>query len=317
MSSILNDLADENRVLFTVKLNPVQGSRFQPTGFPDLGAATYQSGNISCLLVESAQSMANRMEMTIWNEVEKRPMDQFKNLSHVIVESDKKFLTDSILEAHRLNSVYIEKSKNEDDTSFKEKLANEIEYFQDKPVNKKLFYKTILKYDVNCLLHGIFLESIGGRLRIPRSLSAFIEAENVNVAASGGVKFDHIEPGDDSKERTSSENYGNIPFPREEYTADVIKAYFSIDLSQIQGYGLGTDVETMLTLLALYKIRALIDGSLRLRTACDLEIDSASISACRPAGFKLPTLSAITESLESAISSCKKSMDVTTVNYTK
>ena len=36
---------DDNasRLLLTVPLRPVQGDRFQPTGFPSLGAATYQT----------------------------------------------------------------------------------------------------------------------------------------------------------------------------------------------------------------------------------------------------------------------------------
>src|SRR3954467_14309884 len=55
------------RLLFDVPVEAVQGSRFQPTGFPDLGAATYQAGDTDCLLVESAQSMANRLEATVWD----------------------------------------------------------------------------------------------------------------------------------------------------------------------------------------------------------------------------------------------------------
>src|SRR5690606_2266767 len=67
MSVDLKPLADVRRLLFEVPLQPMQGKRFQPTGFPDLGAATYQAGGTACLLVESAQSMANRLEETIWN----------------------------------------------------------------------------------------------------------------------------------------------------------------------------------------------------------------------------------------------------------
>ena len=51
------------RVLFAIPLRPVQGSRFQPTGFPGLGAATYQTPQGTSLLVESAQSMANLILM--------------------------------------------------------------------------------------------------------------------------------------------------------------------------------------------------------------------------------------------------------------
>ena len=39
----LKPLDKQTRLLFTVPLRPVQGDRFQPTGFPNLGAATYQT----------------------------------------------------------------------------------------------------------------------------------------------------------------------------------------------------------------------------------------------------------------------------------
>ena len=48
---------------------PLQGKRFQPTGFPSLGAATFQTADGLGLLVESAQSMANRIELTVWDDV--------------------------------------------------------------------------------------------------------------------------------------------------------------------------------------------------------------------------------------------------------
>ena len=35
-------LAGHPRLLVTAFLNPVQGTRFQPTGFPDLGHAAYE-----------------------------------------------------------------------------------------------------------------------------------------------------------------------------------------------------------------------------------------------------------------------------------
>lgn len=62
-----------SRELFDVELMPAAGSRFQPTGFPDIGAAVFQrpsgeSGWVDCLLVESAQSMANRLEAVAWDE---------------------------------------------------------------------------------------------------------------------------------------------------------------------------------------------------------------------------------------------------------
>ena len=57
------------RLLIEAELAPLQGTRFQPTGFPNLGAATYKAPNgVDMLLVESAQSVANRLEAVCWDE---------------------------------------------------------------------------------------------------------------------------------------------------------------------------------------------------------------------------------------------------------
>lgn len=58
------------------------------------------------------------------------------------------------------------------------------------------------KYDVNSLLHGVFLAKsnlAGGRLRLPRALSSFVEAKDASVAPSGGVKKDEVDPKGDAK----------------------------------------------------------------------------------------------------------------------
>ena len=53
MSIDLAPLEKSTRLLFTIELRPLQGDRFQPTGFPSLGAATYQSRDGAKLLVET------------------------------------------------------------------------------------------------------------------------------------------------------------------------------------------------------------------------------------------------------------------------
>jgi len=64
----IDPLKDQPRLLLQAKLKPIQGSRFQPTGFPDLGAATFDApDDKKMLLVESAQSMANRLETVCWD----------------------------------------------------------------------------------------------------------------------------------------------------------------------------------------------------------------------------------------------------------
>ncbi|HZZ77614.1 MAG TPA: type I-U CRISPR-associated RAMP protein Csb1/Cas7u [Gemmataceae bacterium] len=314
----LSPLDRATRLLMTVPLKPVQGDRFQPTGFPSLGAADYQKPTGKrTVLVESAQSMANRFEAACWDITANKPAAELTGISHVSVHQGNELLTDSMLEAHRLNSVYIEKSREE---FLGKTLAPEMGVDKAKPVNRKKFIEALVKYDVGCLIHGVFLESLDGRLRIARALSSFIEAVDVEIAASGGVKNDRVKA---TKEegKTSKEGFGNIPFARDEYVAERINLYINLDLTQIRGYGIGNKVERLLMLLALYKICKLIDGDLRLRTACDLVVDRDAKISIAPKEFTLPFLEDLIGKdskegeLQKAIKVCKDLMVHTTVNF--
>jgi CRISPR-associated protein Csb1 len=79
----IRQLDKTSRLLLTVPLKPVQGERFQPTGFPSLGAATYQTRDGQKLLVESAQSMANRLETTCWDFAANKPVPALDGISHI------------------------------------------------------------------------------------------------------------------------------------------------------------------------------------------------------------------------------------------
>lgn len=296
MSIDLNILDNSHRILFNIPLRPIQGDRFQPTGFPSLGAATYQTKEGTKLLVESAQSMANRLEASIWDEAAQKPVQDAEGIAYIRVERNGQFLTSSILEAHRINSPYLLEGS---DKAFFNELKASLGGLAEGPINRRLLAETLFKYDSNALLHGVFLakkELAGGRLRIARALSAFVEAEGVELAASGGVKNDHVNPSGDT-----SQGFGNVPFARDEYTAQKIVLYINLDLDQIRGYGLGQDATRLLVVLALYKLRALLSGSLRFRTACDLEPTEEIITAVRPAGFVLPTQAELAAALKEAI----------------
>lgn len=313
MTPDLSTLDNATKLLFAIELQPVQGERFQPTGFPSLGAATYETKTGTSLLVESPQSMANRLETTSWDEAKQTPKAILDGISYVRVERNGKYLTSSIEEAHRLNSVYIERSYLKGgQESLHAKIKAESNYDDSQPVDRKAFLRTVFKYDVNSLLHGVFLESIGGRLRIARALSAFIEAEHVHQAVSGGVKNDNVQPGKEET-RNASGGFGNVPFPREEFTANKITLFVNLDLAQIRGYGLGSDGERLLILLALFKLRVLLDGELRLRTACDFIGTTDTIVATRPPGFTLPSIAEIIKELTPALEKCRAEMVVSTV----
>src|ERR1043165_3584411 len=105
LATILDAVQDEPRLLIKASLRPVQGDRFQPTGFPDLGAALYRRpDDTEMLLIESAQSMANRMESVCWDQAGDRIIEPLSSLPHVVVALGNGQQTSSIQEAHRLNS---------------------------------------------------------------------------------------------------------------------------------------------------------------------------------------------------------------------
>ena len=293
----LSPLENEPRLLIEVALKPVQGDRFQPTGYPNLGHAVYESpdGQGQHVLVESAQSMANRLEAVCWDELADDWVPALKGLPLVkVIDENGKPLTNSLLEAHRLNSPYILEGQ---DKSIVEMLKKRLAAMEVGRVDLRELAKVLLEFDTNALLHGVFLakkDLAGGRLRLPRSLSAFIEAENARRVASGGVKNDSVNPSGET-----AKGFGNVPFTRDEWTAPKITAYFNLDLRQIRAFGLGTSVERLLIMLARFKIRKFLVEGLRLRTACDL--DAESILITRPDGFELPSLNNLQAELPEVI----------------
>lgn len=306
-------LKNEPRLLLEVDLTPVQGTRFQPTGFPDLGAADYQAPDgTRMLLVESAQSMANRLEAVCWDEAVEDWVAPLVGLPYIrVVDEDGKPITNSVLEAHRLNSPYILEGK---DRTFVNRLKTELGGLGKGRVDLQKLAVILLRYDANALLHGVFLakkDLAGGRLRLPRVLSSFIEARNANLAPGGGVKRDDYDPQGDTKK-----GFGHVPFHRDEYTGE-LTVYFNVDISQIRGFRLGEKVEALLIALSLFKIQRFLRDGLRLRTACDLE-PASELKVKRPENFEMPALDEIETALPALIEGAKEHFadpPVTQVRY--
>ncbi len=295
----------EPRVAIECELRPLQGDRFQATGFPDLGPARYQRPDgTEMLLVESAQSMANRLEAQCWDEANDDVVTILKGMPYVRVVHDGRTLTTSILEAHRVNSPYILESR---DKTFLNLLKDEARGLDWGPVDRTRLARMVFRYDPNSIVHGAFLakkDLAGGRLRLTRALTAFVEAEDVREAESGGVKNDYVNPGKESDEgRTAKEGFGNVPFHRTEFTARHIRAYFSLDLALLRGYRLPQAAYEFLVALSLWKVRRFLSGPHRYRTACDLE-PVGEPRVVRPDGLTLPDLAAIEAELAQSIRTC-------------
>jgi CRISPR-associated protein Csb1 len=294
-------LSKAPRLLLEAKLKPLQGHRFQPTGFADLGPARYTlPDGPEMLLVESVQSVANRMELACWDPAAADLIQELKGLPYLRVRSSNDgVLTTSVLEAHRINSEYVMKEARRPGAkkTFNEEFAEEIGYEKDGRVDWKKFYFGLFKYDPNSLIHGCFLEEIGGRLRATRILSGFIEGSGIAPAESGGVKNNIVQPGLKGGE-------GNVPFHRTEFVAKEITAYFNLDLALLRGYGLPDDATKLLIALSLFKIRRFLSAGLRLRTACDLEV-IGDVTVTRPEAFALSDEKPLLDECKRLIRNCK------------
>lgn len=301
MAVDFSGLSDAPRLLIEADLKPVQGDRFQATGFADLGPARYElHDGTQLLLVESAQSMANRMEAACWDEPAGGLISELQGLPYIEVRRDGAALTNSILEAHRINSPYILEG---DDASVFDALHEELAGMEIGPVDIGKLARALLRYDANAVLHGVFLakkQLAGGRLRLPRVISGFIEAGDVREVESGGVKNDRVDPSGDTRQ-----GFGNVPFHRTEFTAQRITAYFNLDLALLRGYGLGDDATVLLIALSLFKIRRFLSAGPRLRTACDLELTDG-LRVTRPDGFAVPEEKDLVQTVKSKIATCAK-----------
>lgn len=264
------------RTVLEVDLVPLAGHRFQPTGFPDLGAAEFDSADgTKALLVESAQSMANRLEATTWDDARADQPEALSALPYLrIVNAAGDFLSSSRLEAHRLASAYVMSGKvgGVDGVDGKAWMLERLGLVAGRPLDYRAVARACFALDPVSLLHGVFFarKEWPWQPKIARAVTSFIEAYQVIPAVSGGVKRDSVI--NEAKEGATTEGYGMVPYHRVEYTAGTITAYFAIDREQLRSYGLSESATALLEALAEYEIGTLFDRGLRLRTACDLAV---------------------------------------------
>jgi hypothetical protein len=161
------------------------------------------------------------------------------------------------------------------DETMKAWLGKQLEVNKQRPVRPWVLAQKLFDIDPGCILHGVFLEELDGRLRLPRMISGYIEAANPQTVNYGGVYRGEVTAKD------------NIPFSKQEFTSEDIRASFIIHLSTLQGHTLdkapsenekGTFNETnpkqaFLILWALYKIDRFLRKCLRLRSVCEFEAD--------------------------------------------
>lgn len=293
---MMDGLAGETRIVLKATYSPTVGSTFQPTGFPDLGAAEFDrpdanGGTHRALLVESVQSLANHLEGTAWDRATERPVAVIDDLPYVEVrdKDDEGFLTSSRLDPHRLAGAYVRNSLL-NGTGMVHVVTERLGLKKGVPIDWRGVYGGIFRLDPLCLVHGVFFSDPKwrefGNPKVRRAVTAVMEAHDVRPVVSGGVKRDDVNP-TKGESRTSTEGYGFVPFGRTEYTAERIELGVAVDVQQVRGYGLEHAETDLLLAVALWEVRMLLDQPLRLRTACDLDLDNVEVR--RPGGWELPS----------------------------
>lgn len=305
--NLVDELLRQDRVLISAELDLANGSFFQPTGFPDLGACIYtdRAGQRRCL-VESEQSMANRLEAVcmkapgVWRE----PLSGTLPVIHVR-DKKKRLLATNLTEPHRIASSYvlegaIKDQWTDEDTTLEAKLEDR--FGIDGKVwpldERDKLTQLVFALDPAAILHGFqFMQWEAVGLRAARLLHARLEATLEGEAGEvhyGLVKVDGIEP-DRSSEKKS--NKGQSIAPKARYVPTSIQATFEIDVLALREKSLVTvrngegasdtapnwGAQRFLLALALWKIHRFLTnapafdartgdsmGALRLRADCSL-----------------------------------------------
>jgi hypothetical protein len=138
----------------------------------------------------------------------------------------------------------------------------------------------LVRVDPGCVLHGVWFNEAsfaGGKVRLTRALSGYIEAEDPSTANFGFQKRDGVSDRTDKESGQSAvEGYGSVIGPKQHFTSPSVKAYFQIDLERLRSYGLTTQQVHALAAWAIYKIRRVLvasrDGVADLRTECKFEV---------------------------------------------
>lgn len=273
-------LTEDDRLIVQADWRPLLNDRFQPTTFPNLGAAEYTSQGETTLVVDSPQSMANRLEGLSWDEAAMRPRGPFQGLPYVEVRSAAtgQYLTSSRQEAHRLSGAWLRGSKTVEGQDWMAFLNERLGLAQDVPLDWRRVCRAVSDLDPFSLTHGVFFSDakIHGQPKIPRAITATMDALRAKSVTSGGVKKDAVGARNEFT-GGSGEGYGSIPYPRVEYTAEVIRSLFVLDVEQLRSYGLDAERTEILFLLGVWEIAQYVAKPRRHRTFCDLAPEKVHI----------------------------------------
>jgi CRISPR-associated protein Csb1 len=318
-------LKGESPLVLRATLQPIAGDRFQPAGFPEVGHVIYRAprkdgSTENVCIVDSAASMANHLESVCQRGA--HDLDLVEDLDGMPYircvtnttegkepTKDREVVVTSLTEGHRIASSYFLDGflLNGDGANTDTKLEGDLvtKFGIVLPGSSKAHpppekwwsvFKTIFEADPNSLVHGVLFPQ--WQIKIPRALTAHLEAFGAGRVDRSGVKFDRLG-------KTTS---GQPIFAIDDATAESIRATFVLDVSLIRSLGrkkgdaqlgLSEKQQEFLVALALWKVQKLLESPFRFRSGChlrrttlksngdDVEIDVDIQAAIQTASFRV------------------------------
>lgn len=321
-------LKGDSPLVLTATLEPIVGDRFQPAGFPEIGHVIYKAprkdGRIeNVCIVDSAASMANHLEAVCQRGAHDLDLvDELSGMPYIrcvtgdlvdgkLASDKRETIVTSLTEGHRIASSYfldgaaLKPDGSKGNGKFEADLIAKFGIVlpgssKAHPPQEKWWdvFKGIFEIDPNSLVHGVLFPK--WQIKIPRALTAHLEAFGAARVDRSGVKFDRLG-------KTTS---GQPIFAVDDATAESIRATFVIDVSLIRSFGrkmgettlgLSENQQEFLVALALWKVQQLLASPFRFRSGChlrrtalksyeqDVEIEVDIANAIKTAGLdKLP-----------------------------
>lgn len=290
-------LKGESPLVLTATFEPIAGDRFQPAGFPEIGHVIYKAprkdgSTENVCIVDSAASMANHLETICQRSAHDLDLvDDLSGMPYIRcvtgalennkLPSDKReTIVTSLTEGHRIASSYfldgaaLKPDGSKGNGKFEADLVAKFGIVlpgssKAHPPPEKWWdvFKGIFEIDPNSLVHGVLFPQ--WQIKIPRALTAHLEAFGAGRVDRSGVKFDRLG-------KTTS---GQPIFAVDDATAESIRATFVIDVSLIRSFGrkkgettlgLSEKQQEFLVALALWKIQQILASPFRFRSGCHL-----------------------------------------------
>lgn len=283
-------------------------------------------------IVDSAASMANHLEALCMRAAhDYQLVDDLQGMAYLrcvtgdpedgkLPTAKREVVVTSLTEGHRIASTYFfgnrpkkslrwdgkgaQRIKDDDklcDKSFGDELAGAENFGIKLDGSKRAHppadkwwgvFGTIFRYDPNALIHGVLFPQ--WQIKIPRVLTAHLEAFGAARVDRSGVKFDRLG-------KTTS---GQPIFAVDDATAREIRATFILDTALVRSFGrengntplgLTQAQKEFLIALALWKIQRLRETPFRFRSGCHLKCAKLTDDADQEVTLNVDIQSAISE----------------------